>query len=1083
MAQTLKDLQGWEVITTDENGNIINENSGRRGRKRGSAELTFLQQTSSGVKFGRGDSVIMNDAQTNTYSVYMIHEIRLNTLNNVVELWAFSYLRWFELKPLLYYAKFNPELAKENHSLEFYKGKFLNEVDKDEIYLTAELSEIWLKYFVAVADIMDEPQWRSLSREKIPDRDFYVRYMCEPTGDNFVSIDVKHEKQVILKYDPKGYEEHLKRISVPPVSSQTRSPKSRVTAKPKAENRSGSSHKPSVRDIKIEFDTENESDVDSASHSEGDSFVKLETETEAEAETDEDEIVPNGRHKGKTLDKKNRKGDSSRKSENNDELTDTESESTSSPASDAYSDAQDTLQSSPFKKSMQKRGASTAKKGRSSIMDESTITKSSAKPSDGKSLAKATGGESSVKPTDEESSAKPKDKESSAKPTDGESSAKFTDGKPSAESKGDELNEGRNGKQANKRELKENEENGKVSEEKVDEESEESVESEEADVRSEAEISEEESEMLGDSEEEVEIKKKRRGRPRKHKENLTENKARKLEKASTPTSKASNNNVTVRKFTKKNIARAKKKYTPFSKRFSSLSDIPDLNKLAEFNQSATDLDVAALENKLRSPQENKVVETIFSKIKKQLYSSHDKDEIVKSGSFQDYLPARENEFASIYLSLYSAIESGSATTVYIAGTPGVGKTLTVREVIKELQRSSDQLELPLFQYVEINGLKMVKPTDSYEVLWNKIMGERLTWGAAMESLEFFFNKVPKNKKRPVVVLLDELDALVTKTQDIMYNFFNWTTYENAKLIVIAVANTMDLPERQLGTKVSSRIGFTRIMFTGYKYEELKEIIHFRLKGLNDSFFYENTKTGTAYIVDSEEEKNEPLPPYIKKVQLKMSDDAIEIASRKVASVSGDARRALKVCKRATEIAEQHYMAKHGYSYDGKPLEGARGEGITDEEDANDKDGVQTVHISHIMKALNETINSQMMKFISNLSFTGKLFLCALLNLIKKTGLQEQQLGDIIDEIRLLIEMNTKNKFLIDISRVLFQQGSELTAEQLRIISWDFVINQLIDAGLIIKQSLKNEKISCVKLCISTEDVRKALEQDDDLKNL
>ena len=187
-------------------------------------------------------------------------------------------------------------------------------------------------------------------------------------------------------------------------------------------------------------------------------------------------------------------------------------------------------------------------------------------------------------------------------------------------------------------------------------------------------------------------------------------------------------------------------------------------------------------------------------------------------------------------SVYSAIESSSATTVYVAGTPGVGKTLTVREVIKDLMASAKQEELPKFQYVEINGLKMVKPTDSYEVLWNKISGERLTWGASMESLEFYFNKVPKGKKYPIVVLLDELDALVTKNQEIMYNFFNWTTYQNAKLIVIAVANTMDLPERQLGNKVSSRIGFTRIMFTGYTHEELKNIIEFRLSGFNDTYF-------------------------------------------------------------------------------------------------------------------------------------------------------------------------------------------------------------------------------------------------------
>lgn len=149
------------------------------------------------------------------------------------------------------------------------------------------------------------------------------------------------------------------------------------------------------------------------------------------------------------------------------------------------------------------------------------------------------------------------------------------------------------------------------------------------------------------------------------------------------------------------------------------------------------------ENKLKTTQKHQIVETIFSKVKKQLNSSYVKEEILKSANFQDYLPARENEFASIYLSAYSAIESDSATTIYVAGTPGVGKTLTVREVVKELLSSSAQREIPDFLYVEINGLKMVKPTDCYETLWNKVSGERLTWAASMESLEFYFKRVPK----------------------------------------------------------------------------------------------------------------------------------------------------------------------------------------------------------------------------------------------------------------------------------------------------------------------------------------------------
>lgn len=57
-----------------------------------------------------------------------------------------------------------------------------------------------------------------------------------------------------------------------------------------------------------------------------------------------------------------------------------------------------------------------------------------------------------------------------------------------------------------------------------------------------------------------------------------------------------------------------------------------------------------------------------------------------------------------------------------------------------------------------------------------------------------------------VVLMDELDLLVTSKQTVMYNFFEWPNWLHSRLIVVAVANTMDLPERMLSNKVSSRLG-------------------------------------------------------------------------------------------------------------------------------------------------------------------------------------------------------------------------------------------------------------------------------------
>ena len=169
------------------------------------------------------------------------------------------------------------------------------------------------------------------------------------------------------------------------------------------------------------------------------------------------------------------------------------------------------------------------------------------------------------------------------------------------------------------------------------------------------------------------------------------------------------------------------------------------------------------------------------------------------------LPCREDEFATVYSNLETAIADGIGNCIYISGTPGTGKTATVREVISRLEDAVGADELDDFIFVEINGMKISDPHQSYALLWEALKGQRASPAQALELLEREFNN-PSPRRVPCVVLMDELDQLVTKNQAVMYNFFNWPALRHSRLIVLAVANTMDLPERTLSNKISSRLG-------------------------------------------------------------------------------------------------------------------------------------------------------------------------------------------------------------------------------------------------------------------------------------
>ncbi|KAF5122114.1 Origin recognition complex subunit 1 [Metarhizium anisopliae] len=398
------------------------------------------------------------------------------------------------------------------------------------------------------------------------------------------------------------------------------------------------------------------------------------------------------------------------------------------------------------------------------------------------------------------------------------------------------------------------------------------------------------------------------------------------------------------------------------------------------------------------------------------------------------LPCREGEFSLVYSHLEAAITDGSGNCIYISGTPGTGKTATVREVISRLEDAVGSDELDDFIFVEINGMKITDPHQSYTLLWEALRGQRASPSQALDLLEREFNN-PSPRRVPCVVLMDELDQLVTKNQAVMYNFFNWPTLRHSRLIVLAVANTMDLPERTLSNKISSRLGLTRITFPGYTHEQLMKIIQSRLEGVPGN------------VVDA---------------------DAVQFASRKVAAVSGDARRALDICRRAVEIAEGD----------------AQGDPMTPS-----KNGTQDltrrgkVTIATIKKAINEATTNPVQQHLRGLPLMSKLVMAAVLFRIRRTGLAESTFGEILDELQRATAHSSPA--LPGMAQILDSglQGTPGATHRHRGRP-SYVHTAALDlaaAGLINIEAHRAERSSKLRLTIADDEVKMALRDDGDLR--
>ncbi|NXN93256.1 ORC1 protein, partial [Rhinopomastus cyanomelas] len=288
------------------------------------------------------------------------------------------------------------------------------------------------------------------------------------------------------------------------------------------------------------------------------------------------------------------------------------------------------------------------------------------------------------------------------------------------------------------------------------------------------------------------------------------------------------------------------------------------------------------------------------------------------------LPCREEEFQDIYNFVESKLIDGTGGCMYISGVPGTGKTATVHEVIRCLQQAAENDELPSFQCLEINGMKLTDPHQAYVQILELLTGQKVTATHAAVLLAKLFSK-PGPKRKTTVLIVDELDLLWTRKQNVMYNLFDWPTQKHSKLIIVAIANTMDLPERIMMNRVASRLGLTRMSFQPYTYKQLQQIISSRLN---------NVKA--------------------------FEEDAIQLVSRKVAALSGDARRCLDICRRATEICEL----------------------------SSQKKTPEIVRMVHVTEALDEMFSSPYINAIRNASLHEQFFLKAILAEFRRTGVEE-----------------------------------------------------------------------------------------------
>jgi len=368
----------------------------------------------------------------------------------------------------------------------------------------------------------------------------------------------------------------------------------------------------------------------------------------------------------------------------------------------------------------------------------------------------------------------------------------------------------------------------------------------------------------------------------------------------------------------------------------------------------------------------------------------------------DKLPCRDKEHREIYDFIRGSIQKGgTGSGLYISGMPGTGKTATLRQIKRELRDLQEKGKLNAFKFVEINAMKLPTPNHAFTEIYRALTGNTASPRTANLKLEKLLTE-PRSDKTVTVIMLDELDYLLTRNENVIYTLFEWPSRRHARIVCLGIANTMDLIE-QLTPRVQSRLGLKRIKFAPYKREDIDIIVRERIRKLGQVF----------------------------------DMDAIAFCAAKVASVSGDVRRALQICRRATKICEAEVLKM-------KPL----------------PKKPKLVGLAEINLACKSLFSSSDMRFLSNLALYPKFFITSLAQYVcaNKTDLAP------VEEVyrRMNSFMNSRNHPTIS-----FFECEE-------------IVEQLAAQRMIVKMYKIPSRVFDIRLNVQIEDVAHALQGDQDV---
>ena len=189
------------------------------------------------------------------------------------------------------------------------------------------------------------------------------------------------------------------------------------------------------------------------------------------------------------------------------------------------------------------------------------------------------------------------------------------------------------------------------------------------------------------------------------------------------------------------------------------------------------------------------------------------------------LPHREEQINNLASILVPALRGETPSNVLIYGKTGTGKTAVAKYVGKELEEASFEDMKCVVIYINCEVVDT-----QYRILAHLARHfdrDIPMTGWPTDQVYAEFRNALDEEKQVVVIMLDEVDKLVRKGDDVLYNLSRVNSdLLRSRVSIIGISNDLKFTEF-LDPRVKSSLGEDEIIFPPYDAEHIREILEQR----------------------------------------------------------------------------------------------------------------------------------------------------------------------------------------------------------------------------------------------------------------